>query len=105
MKKKRMAVKRTAGRPLCEMELKVRERYSETHYGGKQPEICRHVANAMTFSTVFDRFRAPRSIEASASVESASKKRRSLSFRKYMARKQNCQNIIRAPKTAMRRFY
>ena len=54
MKKKRMAVKRTAGKPLCEMELKVRERYSETHYGGKQPEICRHVANAMTFSTVFE---------------------------------------------------
>ena len=131
MKKKRMAVKRTAGKPLCEMELKVRERYSETHYGGKQPEICRHVANAMTFSTVFehrdrsrhqhrsirrpkngvlffqksqrrasktlfgprtprcvdfrmqtyskrydffDRFRAPRSIEASASIKSASKK-------------------------------
>ena len=54
MKKKRMAVKRTAGKPLCEMELKVRERYSETHYGGKRPEICRHVANAMTFSTVFE---------------------------------------------------
>ena len=54
MKKKRMAVKRTAGKPLCEMELKVRERYSETHYGGKQPEICRHIANAMIFSTVFE---------------------------------------------------
>ena len=29
MKKKRMAVKRTAGKPLCEMELKVKERYSQ----------------------------------------------------------------------------
>ena len=38
-----------------------------------------HIANAMIFSTVFDRFRAPRSIEASASVDSASKKRRSIS--------------------------
>ena len=62
MKKKRMAVKRTAGKPLCEMELKVRERNSETHYGGKQPEICRHVAtgNRQTYSKrydFFDRFR------------------------------------------------
>ena len=102
MKKKRMAVKRTAGKSLCEMELKVRERYSETHYGGKQPEICRHVANAMIFSTVFDRFRAPRSIEASASIDSASKKRRSISVQKCTARQQK---IVRAPKTAMRRFY
>ena len=41
-------------------------------------------------------------IEASASVDSISKKRRSISLRKYRARKQK---IVRAPKTAMRRFY
>ena len=41
--------------------------------------LGRHIANAMIFSTVFDPFRAPRSIEASASVDSASKKRRSIS--------------------------
>ena len=41
--------------------------------------VGKHIANAMIFSTVFDRFRAPRSIEASASVDSASKKRRSIS--------------------------
>ena len=41
--------------------------------------LSRLLENAMIFSTVFDRFRAPRSIEASASVDSASKKRRSIS--------------------------
>ena len=35
--------------------------------------LGRHIANAMIFSTVFDRFRAPRSIEASASVDSGRK--------------------------------
>ena len=49
-----------------------------------------------------EKIRAPRSIEASASVESASKKRRSISLRKYRARQQK---IVRAPKTAVRRFY
>ena len=42
----------------------------------------------MIFSTVFDRFRAPRSIEAAASVDSASKKRRSISVEKCTARQQ-----------------
>ena len=64
--------------------------------------VGKHIANAMIFSTVFDRFRAPRSIEASASVDSASKKRRSISLTKYRARKKK---IVRAPKTAMCRFY
>ena len=50
---------------------------------------------------VFDRFRAPRSIEASESVDLASKKRRSISFRKHRARQQK---VVRAPKIAMRRF-
>ena len=52
---------------------------------------CKHIANAMIFSTVFDpfrRFRAPRSIEASASIDSASKKRRSISVQKCTARQQ-----------------
>ena len=31
--------------------------------------VGKHIANAMIFSTVFDRFRAPRSIEASASID------------------------------------
>ena len=35
--------------------------------------VGRHIANAMIFSIVFDRFRAPRSIEASASVDSGRK--------------------------------
>ena len=60
------------------------------------------IANAMIFSTVFDRFRAPRSIEASASIDSASKKRRSISVQKCTARQQK---IVRAPKSAMRRFH
>ena len=64
--------------------------------------LGRHIANAMIFSTVFDRFRAPRSIEASASVDSSSKKRRSISVQKCTARQQK---VVRAPKTAMRRFY
>ena len=64
--------------------------------------VGKHLANAMIFSTVFDRFRAPRSIEASASIDSASKKRRSISVQKCTARQQK---IVRAPKTAMRRFY
>ena len=63
--------------------------------------VGKHIANAMIFSTVFDRFRAPRSIEASASVDSASNKRRSISVEKCTARQQK---IVRAPKTAMRRF-
>ena len=64
--------------------------------------VGKHIANAMIFSTVFDRFRAPRSIEASASVDSASKKRRSISVEKCTARQQK---NVRAPKTATRRFY
>ena len=64
--------------------------------------VGKHIANAIIFSTVFDRFRAPRSIEASASIDSASKKRRSISVQKCTARQQK---IVRAPKTAMRRFY
>ena len=64
--------------------------------------LGRLLGNAMIFSTVFDRFRAPRSIEASASVDSASKKRRSISVQKCTARQQK---IVRAPKTAMRRFH
>ena len=63
--------------------------------------LGRHIANAMTFSSIFDRVRAPRSIEASASVDSASKKRRSISVQKCTARQQK---NVRAPKTAMRRF-
>ena len=35
---------------------------------------CKHIANARIFSIVFDRFRAPRSIEASESIDSTSKK-------------------------------
>ena len=62
--------------------------------------LGKHIANAMIFSTVFDRFRAPRSIEASASIDSASKKRRSISVQKCTARQQK---IVRAPKTAMPR--
>ena len=80
--------------------MKVRTRCSETRYEGKQSEDChgfhasallvlqislrrsamrrfyyvgRHIAIAMMFFTVFDRFRAPRSIEASASVDSGRK--------------------------------
>ena len=44
------------------------------------------------------RFRAPRSIEASASIDSTSKTRRSISVVKCTERQQN---IVRAPKTAI----
>ena len=140
MKKKRMAVKRTARKLELKREEKRRrnalfdtehfesvslhavEKRSKittvdfcTEMYGAPAKNCsgpenrdasilfgRHTANAMIFSTVFDRFRAPRSIEASASIDSASKKRRSISVQKCTARQQK---IVRAPKTAMRRFY
>ena len=55
----------------------------------------------MIFSTVFDRIQAPRSIEASASVDSASKNDvRFLEENIGRASKKN----VRVPKTAMRRF-
>ena len=63
--------------------------------------LSKNIANAMTFSTVLDHFRVPRSIEASASIDSTSKKRRSISLEKCTARQQK---IVRVPKTAMRRF-
>ena len=86
----------------------VREMYGAPANNCSGPEnrdasilVGKHTANVMIVSTVFDRFRAPRSIEASASVDSATKKRRSISVEKCTARQQK---IARAPKTAMRRF-
>jgi len=48
-----------------------------------------------------DRFLAPRSIEPSASVDPASKNRRSISLRKYASRKRK---IVQAPKNETRLF-
>ena len=59
------------------------------------------LANVLQRSVNLDRFRAARSIDASKSTESASKKRRSISVEKSTARKQK---IVRSRKTAMRRF-
>ena len=50
--------------------------------------LCTCTASAHIFSTVFDRFRAPRSIDASASLDSAWKKLHSIFLGKYTARKQ-----------------
>ena len=61
---------------------------------------CLH-ANVLHRSAIFDSRRAPRSIEASSSIDLASKKRHSISIKKSKARQQN---IARSPKTAMRRF-
>ena len=65
---------------------------------GKE-QTYRNVLARLTVN--FDRFRAPRSVDASASIELASKKRRPISLDISTARQQN---IVRAPKTTMRRF-
>ena len=62
---------------------------------------CKYIASAHIFSIVFDRFRAPRSIDASVSIDSTSKKWPSIPLGKCEARKQK---IVRAPKTATHRF-
>ena len=59
------------------------------------------VANILQSRVNFDRFRAPRSIEASASIESASKNERSIPVAKSTGRQQT---NVRSPTNAMRGF-
>ena len=65
---------------------------------------CKHIANAMIFSTVFDPFRAPRSIEASASVDSASKKsQRTSGLARHPIRLTPNQKAAQPPRRAVRK--